>query len=663
MIRILLAMAAFLQVAPDGRSTYRVERSPLDDPAAAPRLVVRVEDDRADADRPRPLPVRAIVTASDGSHPDGSGRGTYADGRFFADGRFAVELPAGPATLALGSGPEYVPLELVVEAVPGTRAEVFARLHRWFAPDRLGWYGGDNHVHAQHDASAAVRTNLAYTALQARADGLSFVTEAGSNVEYADIDRLSTASFLFRFAPELRPGPFVGHLNTPGVDPPFEDEAYRSLVDRPLPAQAIFDAVHDRGGAVIHTHPLTPPHQLHWMGAAEFLSDAVLGRPADALDVDGRATELLWFAALNLGNRVAVSSYTDAALGRKQTPSPGDRRVYVRADSLSYPDLVAAIRRGRTFATDGGPVFAFLEVDGRGPGEELPAADGERTIRAEVHSLQPLRSVRLIRRGVEVAALDAGGRSGEVVLTAAVEDGPGSPCWYALRAEDERGRWALTSPVHVGPRPGPGAATASAMLLEISNATRYVELRREFFAHMVVTVSPADRLEAVELLRDGEVVRRFVPGEGDARADGRVPVTGGDGAYGPGWMWSPAPDAARHLQADWPVTRPGWYALRATLASGRALHSDAIRFDGPTGASRATSLAHLDGPGTRLVYRGHGEEMPLDAITVPFEGDHWWYPERTYWRVRASFDGVDREVGSGPNRETEALFRPAGIDG
>ncbi len=33
------------------------------------------------------------------------------------------------------------------------------QLVRWFAPDQHGWFGGDNHVHAQHDAHALVRTD------------------------------------------------------------------------------------------------------------------------------------------------------------------------------------------------------------------------------------------------------------------------------------------------------------------------------------------------------------------------------------------------------------------------------------------------------------------------------------------------------------------------
>jgi hypothetical protein len=113
------------------------------------RLVVEVEDDRAGPGRPMPLPARAIVTASDGSHPDGSGRGTYADGRFFADGRFAVEVPPGRTRVRLRSGPDYEPLELEAETKTGRETRLRARLHRWFAPEERG-----RDPHAPADAPA-----------------------------------------------------------------------------------------------------------------------------------------------------------------------------------------------------------------------------------------------------------------------------------------------------------------------------------------------------------------------------------------------------------------------------------------------------------------------------------------------------------------------------
>ena len=67
-----------------------------------------------------------------------------------------------------------------VEAKAGARSGSGPGCRRWFAPEERGWFGGDNHVHAQHDATAAIRTDLEFTALQARADGLSYVTEADS---------------------------------------------------------------------------------------------------------------------------------------------------------------------------------------------------------------------------------------------------------------------------------------------------------------------------------------------------------------------------------------------------------------------------------------------------------------------------------------------------
>jgi hypothetical protein len=80
--RLALALVGFTEAAP----SYTVVQEVPSAAAGRARLVVEVEDTRAAPRRPLPLPVRAIVTAADGAHPDGSGRGTYADGRFFTDG-------------------------------------------------------------------------------------------------------------------------------------------------------------------------------------------------------------------------------------------------------------------------------------------------------------------------------------------------------------------------------------------------------------------------------------------------------------------------------------------------------------------------------------------------------------------------------------------------
>jgi hypothetical protein len=654
-----LALAAVSSAAPPDPApgTFQiVEDRPLDDPKRA-ELAVEVSDGGTGGATPRPLPVRVIVTASDGSHPDGSGHGVYADGRFFADGRFTVKVSSGQARGLLCSGPNHVPLELAVDARAGRRLHLRATLRRWFAPEERGWYGGDNHVHAQHDETAQVKTGLDYAALQARANGLAFITEAGSNVSYEQVDRLDTPDFLLRYAPELRPGPFLGHRNTPGIRHPLPPERYERVVGRPLPTQALTEAVHELGGAVIYTHPLTPIHQLHWMGSPEALSDAVLGRCADAFDTDSRATELLWFTLLNLGNRLAISSYTDCALGRAETLSPGDRRVYCHAEKLTYPALVGALRRGRTFATYGGPLFPFFTLDGHEPGDVLQAVPGRtRSARVEVRSLYPLRRAELIRRGNPVKTFVVAGQKGEVHLAHDVKD-DGSGGWYAFRVEDDHGSWALTSPVYLEPsRPRP-QPTASALLLEISNHTRYVQLRRDFFAHLLVTVAPGDPLREVELLRDDRLVHAFRPADGNRISGGQVPVTGAKGDYKTGWVWHRQDGAVVHLQADWAVQESGWYRLQARTAAGRLLSSDALHYDAGSPNSQALSVARLKGGDSELYLWGHGEEMPLAAIRSPFPGDHWWYPERTFWRIHARFGERVETLEGGGSRAAAMSFQ------
>ena len=585
-----------------------------------------------------PHPVRVIVTASDGSHPDGSGRGVYADGRFFAEGTFTVRVPPGKTTFRLSAGPDFIPQELTAVAKEGERVRLAVALQRWFSPRDRGWFCGDNHVHAQHDAKAEVQTDYDYAALQARANGLCFITENGSaNAGPADVKRLSTPDFLMMQAYEQRPGPFLGHFNTPGIRRPVG-----KLAVSPLFGQALLDAVHQLGGAVTHTHTLSPRHQLHWMGATETFSDAVLGRCVDAFDTDSPATELFRFTVLNLGNSMAVSSYTDCDLGRRLTLSPGDRRVYCHAKELIASAIVDAIRNGRTFATDGGTVFAFFTVDNHEPGDTIHGNDG--TARIEIHSRRPLRTVEIYRRGNRVKTFDVKSPA----LTYPIHETERS--WYVVRAEDVDGHWAVTSPVYFEPPEARPRPPASVLMLEISNASRFAGLQREFYAHLIATVSPDQRFTEVQLLKDGAPLHRFSPADGNhLPADGKIPVTGLKGDYAPGSIWH---EAVR-LQADERLAAIGWYAVRVTTAGGRTLESDAVYFDAANPNSQELSVLNLAGGDTQFTLWGYGEDLPLTQIAA---GDHWWYPNKAFSRIRTIFAGTPHEYASG-DRAALKLFR------
>jgi hypothetical protein len=127
----------FVACVEDGSTFTIVGEAPVAAPDRA-RIVVEVEDSRATLGRRMPLPVRVVVTASDGTHPDGSGRGVYSDGRFFAEAGFSVEVPPGRTAIALRSGPDYEPLAMDVDAKKGREVRIRARLRRWFAPEERG---------------------------------------------------------------------------------------------------------------------------------------------------------------------------------------------------------------------------------------------------------------------------------------------------------------------------------------------------------------------------------------------------------------------------------------------------------------------------------------------------------------------------------------------
>ena len=652
---ILFLSFCLLSQVSFGASRLQQLATPQDIDSSKSQISVFIKDKETGKE----LPARIILTAADKSHPDGSGRGVYRDGRFFAEGSFQADVPSGKLQIQIFKGANYIPIDQDIEVPKGKKLSLLAELEQWFSPEELGWYAGDNHVHAQHDKEAAVKTDLEYTALQARANGLSFVTEAGSNVDYGALEKLSTDDFLMRYAGEVRPGCYVGHFNTPGIQKAFGYTELNNLVKRPLPAQAVYEEVRKRNGVVIHTHPMTPRHQLHWMGAGEAFSDAVLGHCPDLFDIDANHTQKLWFSILNLGNKVAASGYTDAALGRATTKSPGDGRVYCQAEEFTYESIVDAMRKGRTMATNGGPVFAFLKVNGEGSGADLTIAEGSTpTFSLKVHSLKKFRSVALYMNGVRSHAFNIRGKEDQRKLSfeGDIQQDRSKASWIVALVDNEKGQWCVTSPIYLTPEGTKREdlrKDASAILFEISNHSRFAQLRKEYFAHILTTVAQGDRLKEVRLLKDDKVLHTFQPENGDLLADEKIPTTELFGSYAKGWIWHPKPEKPQHFQADWPIQESGWYHVQIHTPNGKIHRSDELYFDADYPNSQSTSIGHIFAKDTQFTLWGHGEDAPLAQVHPPYTQGNWWYAKNGYWRIITTFEGKTNELGWPPKRDDE----------
>ena len=234
------------------------------------------------------------------------------------------------------------------------------------------------------------------------------------------------------------------------------------------------------------------------------------------------------------------------------------------------------MRGGNTVATNGGPLFAVLEIDGQMPGSSVRVAAGK-SVRAtiHIHCLHPLRKVQLYHRGNLVKAFAVDGKSGTVSLDWQSPSDLDPKGWFVVCAEDTQGDWAVTSPVYVESEVTANP-TSTMALLEISNHERFIHLRREFFAHLIVTVSPDQDIERVELIRDGEVVKQFMAADASQLHEQRIPVTQLPGTYGPGAIWLTQGEQHVHLQADWPVNQTGWYAVRVVTSGGTSRRTRSI---------------------------------------------------------------------------------------
>jgi hypothetical protein len=179
----------------------------------------------------------------------------------------------------------------------------------------------------------------------------------------------------------------------------------------------------------------------------------------------------VWYRLLNAGFRISAGAGTDAMTNFASLRGPvGLNRVYARLDGpLSRERFHAALKAGRTFATNG-PLLE-LTLDGRAIGDEiaLPAGGGRLQLRARLRSYVPVERFELVSGGRVVASFGVGADSMAVAVDTTI--GVRESGWYTLRAWSRAARhpvldsyypFATTSPIYVIVGGAPIRSTADA---------------------------------------------------------------------------------------------------------------------------------------------------------------------------------------------------------
>lgn len=373
------------------------------------------------------MPARIEVTASDGRSyaPSGGFARVIAATEthyFHTPGAFELEVPAGPLEMVALRGFEYDPVTVRVEVRPQavTEAEIRLRPVAGLPARRSdrGWYSGDTHAHDLHQGRFGL--SHAWLFRQSLAEDLH-VTNVLIHMDgtrlmgrWEDLTGrphpLSTPTHILQFAQEFRGS--LGHIGLLGISRyvlPLIGGAANTPYAPPASDEPYLDGARAQGGLAGFMHPylsISPDPAAYANSLIPV--DVALGK-GDFYDVvslysDERASAAMYYRLLNCGFRLPATGGTDNFPDVWRDPPVGTGRTYARVNGrLSVEHWLAAVKAGRTFATNG-PLI-FLTVEGREPGAviDLPAGGGDDPpplgFEVQVVSIAPLEALEILVNG------------------------------------------------------------------------------------------------------------------------------------------------------------------------------------------------------------------------------------------------------------------------
>jgi Tol biopolymer transport system component len=434
-----------------------------------------------------PTPARVFVTGEDGRAYAPNEVWMRADDSFVraerpfeahyfhTSGNAELTLPAGGAEVEVMKGFEYGFERKSVSVTAGQRSRLTIRLRPLGLPKdaHSHWVSGDVHVHMNY--GGAYRDTPPNLVAQMAAENLSIVEDLVVNKEQRipDIayfstrpDPASTATHLLLHGQEFHTS-YWGHLGLLNLTRNFLLPGYAAYTHTAaaslVPTNAmIADTTHAQHGLVGYVHPYdSVPDPIKDASITHELPvDLALGK-VDYIEVLGfsehRSTAAVWYRLLNCGFHLPTGAGTDAMANYASLRGPvGLNRVYARVPTgpLNIGLWLEALKRGRTFATNG-PLLGF-SLGGREVGDELrlPAGKNKVKVSAWLRSFVPVDHLQVICNGKVKRELkvNSGAEAADQDAIPISHSG-----WCLLRAWSEKAEYPLldlypyatTSPIYV----------------------------------------------------------------------------------------------------------------------------------------------------------------------------------------------------------------------
>ncbi len=447
---------------------------------------------------------------------------------FYSKGEHELRLPAGSAKIAAVRGFEYTPVETSVEIRPGNSSAIEVPLERFSNLAEEGWYGGDDHIHANYNDHEFITPEDVLT--QSLGEDLNVANLMVANSTGAQVHdaayfegrphKLSGRNHLLYWIEEMRNAGSYGHMCLPGIErlvhPLYTGFSGTPHANDYPPNYFQAKAAQQAGGVATYAHPgYNFTDDPNTMSARELPVDLALGA-IEAMDVLSNSNEAAavpyWYKLLNTGLRCAISGGSDSFTNRRHHWLPGGQRVYVHTGGeLDYRRWIDGYRRGRSFATNG-PLLQFT-VNGELPGTDFELRSGEELrVEASVESLVALDALEIVVNGNVVASADGPSKKLTVAHELRLDEGS----WIAARARgpfdpllvNDDNAFAHSSPVYcqVDGRSVRNSDDARFFIAWIDKLIERAEESKRFADEM-------QRRETVELFQKAQDYYRGIAGQ------------------------------------------------------------------------------------------------------------------------------------------------------
>ncbi len=403
---------------------------------------------------------------------------------FYSPGVIELEMPSGDmrvtATHGFGTVAQMATRKIRDGKTETIEIEMPAPL---WSPASDGWYSADLHSHLNYGGPYLLTPEDIVPDMLGESLDLSTPQLANLHTRFIDVEwwnwRRSQMPMIV-FAQEVR-SHFLGHVGVVGADslfyPWYFGPGYPVYDDIDLPNSAALQFARKSGGINSYVHPVSTKDPFPANAAPnglplELVPDAVLG-DVDTLEVtclwsDELGTSEAWYRLLNLGIPIAPSAGSDTMHNFYRTMAIGATRIYAKPEgAMNLPNYLEAVRRGRSFVTNG-PLIKFSTGGAEAGGTISATANQPIEWKLEAVSSAPVEKVEILVNGKIVWSGQGLSQAGRRTYTGKVNAPSGG--WIAARIYGDATRppmadsypFAHTAPIWFGRTASSDAAEAKA---------------------------------------------------------------------------------------------------------------------------------------------------------------------------------------------------------